>query len=86
MTHAVVNLDSEANAVVMCCSDDRAVVMCCSDSDPYIRCSENPTLYSERVEDHQKMVDTHDAMCYNITPLLYSIRERGIPVLLSSEL
>ena len=67
-------------------SEAYAVVTRCSDSDPHIRCSENHTLYSERVEDHQKMVDTHDAMCYNITPDPYSIRERGIPVLLSSEL
>ena len=67
-------------------SDIDAVVTRCSDSDAHIRCSENPCCIVDRVEDHQKMVDTHDAMCYNITPDLYSIRERGIPVLLSSEL
>ena len=50
-------------------SDDRSVVVTHS------------VDYSEVCEDHQKMVDTAELWCYNITPLLHS-KDRGIPLLL----
>ena len=86
MKHSVVKHSSDQHSVVTVIQRSDTAY---SDSDSDTAYSDDHSvvvresfLYSGHCGLHQKMVDTAELWCYNITPDLHS-KDRGIPVMLN---